>query len=176
MKVAVLLDAYPELEQVLVDLAPPFQKLRHPVLRRTVARVTSLAQAAKVANVPLGELVKALRQAVGQVGDGESDQLDGSRSPGALPSGGSLRLHVVDLPDWARNGRIVVRLKADDILATGEHPLAPVQQQLATLKPGEIVLLEGSFRPEPLIDLLKRQGRRVHSTQENEIHRTYISV
>ena len=32
-KVAVLLDAYPELEGVLIGIAPPFKKLRNPVLR-----------------------------------------------------------------------------------------------------------------------------------------------
>ena len=47
-KVGALLDAYPELEAVLIELAPPFRKLKNPVLRRTVARLTSLAQAAKV--------------------------------------------------------------------------------------------------------------------------------
>ena len=29
LRVGELLEAYPELEQVLVDLAPPFRKLRH---------------------------------------------------------------------------------------------------------------------------------------------------
>jgi hypothetical protein len=66
LKVGTLPEAYPKAEQVLVDLAPPFRKLRNPVLRRTVARVTSLAQAARVANIPLSDLIQALRRAVGQ--------------------------------------------------------------------------------------------------------------
>ncbi len=45
-KVKELLDAYPELEPVLIDMAPAFKKLRNPVLRRTIARVTSIKQAA----------------------------------------------------------------------------------------------------------------------------------
>ena len=52
-KVAELLSTYPELEDVLVDMAPAFKKLKNPVLRRTIARVTSLQQAASVGEVPV---------------------------------------------------------------------------------------------------------------------------
>ncbi len=31
-----LLETYPELEEVLIGLAPPFKKLRNPFLRRSV--------------------------------------------------------------------------------------------------------------------------------------------
>ncbi|MFH1755446.1 MAG: DUF1858 domain-containing protein, partial [Candidatus Latescibacterota bacterium] len=48
MKVSALLEAYPELEDVLIGIAPAFKKLRNPVLRRTVAKLTSLRQAAQV--------------------------------------------------------------------------------------------------------------------------------
>ncbi len=45
LKLGDLLDAYPELEDVLIEIAPAFRKLRNPVLRRTVAKLTSLRQA-----------------------------------------------------------------------------------------------------------------------------------
>ena len=38
-KVGELLDAYPELESVLMEMSPAFEKLKNPILRRTVARV-----------------------------------------------------------------------------------------------------------------------------------------
>ena len=68
-KVAALLDAYPELEGVLIGIAPPFKKLRNPVLRRSVAKVASLRQAAAVTRI---------RKIPG------SDRVD--LSSGALPS------------------------------------------------------------------------------------------
>lgn len=46
-KVAELLGAYPQLEEQLLKLSPTFAKLKNPILRRTVAKVTSLQQAAK---------------------------------------------------------------------------------------------------------------------------------
>ena len=53
MKVATLLKEYPSLEDTLYEIAPAFSKLRNPILRRTVAKATSLRQAAKVAGVEL---------------------------------------------------------------------------------------------------------------------------
>ena len=41
-KVAELLDAYPQLEDILIEIAPQFKKLQNPVLQKTIARVTSL--------------------------------------------------------------------------------------------------------------------------------------
>ena len=48
-KIATLLKVYPELEERLIELVPAFDKLRNPILRRTIAKVTSLQQAAAMA-------------------------------------------------------------------------------------------------------------------------------
>ena len=66
MRVGDLLAAYPELEPVLVAQAPAFANLKNPVLRRTVARVASLAQAARVGGLEVRALVQALRAAAGE--------------------------------------------------------------------------------------------------------------
>jgi hypothetical protein len=63
-KVSSLLDRYPELEQVLIQLAPPFQKLKNPLLRRGITKVASLKQAAAVGGLPVSKLVNTLRAAV----------------------------------------------------------------------------------------------------------------
>ena len=34
-----LVGAFPELEDVLIGIAPPFKKLRNPLLRKSVAKV-----------------------------------------------------------------------------------------------------------------------------------------
>ena len=43
-KVGELLDAYPELENVLMAMSPAFEKLKNPILRKTVAKVATLQQ------------------------------------------------------------------------------------------------------------------------------------
>jgi hypothetical protein len=65
-KVAALLDRYPELEEVLIGLPPPFKKLKNPLLRKGVAKVASLRNAAAVGGITVHELVNKLRAAVGQ--------------------------------------------------------------------------------------------------------------
>lgn len=41
-KLVGLLDAFPQLENVLQELSPSFAKLKNPILRKTVARLASL--------------------------------------------------------------------------------------------------------------------------------------
>ena len=71
-----LLDAFPELDDVLIGLAPAFSKLKNPILRRTVAKVATVQKAASIAGidaeallqageVPLGRVVQAARGLAG---------------------------------------------------------------------------------------------------------------
>ena len=61
-----LLKQYPQLLDVLADYAPAFARLRNPLLRRTVGRMATLAQAASLGSVDLAALLRTLRQAVGE--------------------------------------------------------------------------------------------------------------
>ena len=45
---------------------PPFAKLRNPVVRRTVAKVATLEQAAKIGGVSLQAMILRLREVTGQ--------------------------------------------------------------------------------------------------------------
>ncbi len=40
MKIGALLDAYPDLEKILIEIAPTFAKLSDPALRKTICRWT----------------------------------------------------------------------------------------------------------------------------------------
>jgi len=64
-RVAQLLDAYPQLEDLLVKQAPAFERLKNPILRRTVARLTTLERAAGIAGIDVRTLVRRLREAAG---------------------------------------------------------------------------------------------------------------
>jgi hypothetical protein len=60
-----LLERWPALEDVLVQLSPHFRALRNPVLRRTVAKVATLRQVSSVSGVALGVLIERLRAGAG---------------------------------------------------------------------------------------------------------------
>jgi len=65
-KLGDLLERWPELEQVLLEISPHFKALRNPVLRRTVAKVATLRQVSTVSGVALGVLVERLREGAGE--------------------------------------------------------------------------------------------------------------
>ena len=154
-KVFELLQAYPELEAKLIELAPVFKKLMNPVLRRTIARVTTLQQAAQVGEVPVHTLVNRLRQEVGQ------DILEGLE---AGTAGHSAK------PSWLKEERTIKRLDARPIIEQGGHPLGEVLEGVKDLNPGEIYELITPFLPAPLIEKVMAQGFDHWSDKISEAH------
>ena len=57
-KVFQLIETYPQLEDVLIDYVPAFKKLKNPVLRKTVAKIATLQQAASVGGVKVEEFAR----------------------------------------------------------------------------------------------------------------------
>ena len=157
-KVGDLLDAYPELEARLVELSPRFEKLKNPLLRRTVARAANLVQAASIGGVPIATLVGALRSAAGQsVAPGPEN---GDPTQPAASFGGGDPAEGPP-PDWVATGIVKEVVDADAMLASGSHPLGLVRQKAMELEDGELLRLEAGFRPAPLIELLAEAGHRL---------------
>jgi hypothetical protein len=138
-KIRELLDNYPELEKVLVEMAPAFQKLRNPVLRNTIARITTLQQASAVGNITVDKLVNTLRKAAGQDEMAFSEQESG-RS---------------DKPGWLNEDKIVGTLDARKMLEIGKEPLGDVLKETAKLNRGEIFMFTAPFLPAPLLEKLR---------------------
>lgn len=160
--VGALLEAYPNAEEVLVDLAPAFAKLRNPVVRRTVAKVATLEQAARIGGVSLQTMVQKLRAFTGA---GGCEVVTGQAPEAA---GG--------LPAWAVQGRIVREIDAGPMLERGIHPIGEVRAAVQALAPGEVIVLRTSFVPAPLIETMRRAGTRVHGAAQGEDFVTYFCL
>lgn len=159
-KVGALLEAYPGIEEQLIAWVPAFTKLKNPVLRKTVARVVTLEQAAKIGGIGIRDLVCKLREAVGQ----EAGEVTVAEAPA---SG--------EPPAWLREERVRFHIDADAILKTGGHPMGKVRERVAELEAGEMVCLASSFHPQPLIDMMRRGGLAVYSAEASPgRHVTYI--
>src|SRR5688572_14479827 len=65
MTVADVLARHPQTLAVFVAQHPAFARLRSPVLRRTLARLVTVDQAASIAHIDAGMLVAALNVACG---------------------------------------------------------------------------------------------------------------
>lgn len=148
IKVSDLLDAYPQLEGTLLELSPAFSKLRNPILRRTVAKVTTLQQAAKVAGVSPILLLETLRQAAGLPIDNSNESID-------------IENEQKDKPEWFGEMNITIRFDARPIIESGENPMQEIIRLSKELQNNQIMELTAPFKPVPIMDLLKSKGFEV---------------
>jgi hypothetical protein len=146
LTVAELLKHYPELEPVLIEQAPMFEKIQNPVLRKTVAKVATLEKAATMARISISGLVSALRRAAGFPLDTATPE-DSSTQPAGNRT-----------PPWVAAGELRQTIDADKMLETGEHPLNLVMKLLSEFNSGALIRIESSFPPIPLVEAAQRKG------------------
>ena len=144
-KIGDFLEAHPDQQEALIARIPEFAKLRNPILRRTVAKLATVDQAARIAGLPTAELVRFLRELAGE--SAAEPIVEG------IPASESEAR-----PDWAQPGRVRTAVDADVVLNAGEHPLARTRRALQGLAPGEVVQLLSPFRPEPLLAQFRQEG------------------
>ncbi|NQV02655.1 MAG: DUF438 domain-containing protein [Bacteroidia bacterium] len=77
-------------------------------------------------------------------------------------------------PPWLDRSRIKISLDARPLLAEGIHPLERVQQEAATLNPGEIYKIITPFPPMPMIEKLEAAGFASFSEQVEGMFHTYF--
>lgn len=137
-----LLEAYPQLEDILIEISPLFIKLKKPVLRKTIARVTSIKQAAVVGKVSLNDMINRLREEVGQ-GKAEFKSDEQKQR---------------EKPEWATDENIKIKYDAREDLDNGIQPLNRVLKETKEFKKGEKYFLITAFIPLPMIELLEGNG------------------
>ena len=135
-KVLQLIETYPQLEDVLIGYVPAFKKLKNPLLRKTVARITSLQQAASIGNVNVGDLINVLRKEIGQELITETMNTN----------------YNTTKPAWFDEQKLKQEFDVREMLAAGEHPVAQVMADLNVLPSDSIYKLIAPFLPAPLID------------------------
>lgn len=159
-KVGRLLESYPELKEILFEIAPAFRKLNNPVLLKTVAKVTSLKQAAQVGKVSLPEMINRLRAAAGlkKIDIVEDQSFSASQKP-----------------EWFNPDKIIESLDARPMIEKGEQPIGEVLKSLKNLQSGKIYELITPFVPAPLIDRVDKTEFALYVDEtDNEAVRTYF--
>ncbi len=135
-KVLQLIETYPQLEDVLINYVPAFKKLKNPILRKTVAKIATLQQAAVVGNVKVENLINLLRKEVGQ------DTIEMANEVN----------YKTKQPDWFDLSKVTSELDIREMLNAGEQPVNLVITDLNKLKTDEIYKIVAPFVPAPLID------------------------
>ena len=161
-KVGDVLDRYPEFEDVLIGMAPPFKKLKNPLLRKSVGKVATLRQAAAVGRISVDDLVNRLRSEVGQepINIGEAEDGEG---------------YFSDRPEWFDITKVAASIDESRATESGEMTLNGVSRAASRLAPGEIVEFITTFLPAPGIDIMRKKGFLVWPVQEGpELVKTYL--
>jgi hypothetical protein len=149
-KISELLNNYEGMKDILIEINPKFKKLNNPVLRRTLAKIAGVKQAAIVGGMDPVDLLSQLRTAVGQTAvkkeNIESEMIDD------------------EIPLWISE-KPKKRLNANEILDEDLNPLNVLHQAMKKVEKDDIVIVESDFRPEPLIDKYIEQGHDVYCQQ-----------
>ena len=153
---AELLDAYPQLEEVLIRQSAHFTALKNPILRKTVARVATLEKASQMSGIPVRRLVATLREGAGLPGEPDATDLGPEVEPVAVE---------VVTPDWFDENKVRTTVDADDLLAKGGVPLPKVTRAVLDLPPGGLLCVKSAFRPTPLLEALHQAGHGTYVTQ-----------
>ncbi len=144
----VVLNRYPIIEEKLVELVPALSALKNPVLRANIAKVTTLGQAAKIANLPTGEFINTLRKEAGldlfDINPGNNEELT---------------------PSWLDDSKVVTIYDAREDLSRGIHPASRVLTESVNLNVGDIFLLITNFVPGPLMARGEALGLKVFNKQ-----------
>lgn len=159
---------YPELRDVLKDAGPKFKRLDNPVMFNTVARVTSLEQAAKIGGVYLRELLYRLNEVIGlgreylaaekaaigdalKSGKGMARAVEAASKHAAAGKGPE----ADTIPGWIEKAAAFPRL---DVRFDGADPFDRVSKIAEGTKPGGGFILIQSFEPIPMVRYLAGRG------------------
>lgn len=137
-KIYQLLEAYPQLEDTFIDAAPPFKKLKNPILRKTITKITSLAQAATIGGIKVEELINKLRAEVGQ---STIEAIEVKTDD-----------YTIKKPAWFNENKIVETIDIRDMLNAGEQPVHEVLSAVKKLGDKDILKVIAPFIPAPLLD------------------------
>ncbi len=160
--VADLLNNYDGMKDTLISINPKFKKLNNPILRRTLAKLATVKQAAIIGGMEPIELLNRLRESVGQ-------------EPLSVEDSSNIKKNITK-PSWVDETKIALTFDANEILDKDKNPLAEVNRALKSLNNNEIIALKSDFMPEPLIDEFLKQGKKTYTKEINESeYITYIT-
>lgn len=159
MKIKDVLSIGDGMLEALMWLAPEFERLRYPKLRRAMSGRVTVAQAARIGRVPLTEALYLLNLAAGEnetllVGELEMMKPEAFEYKKTNPPRKPVEL--LGVPDTD------VRVLFVDVMEQADRkqdPMPAIARGLVALKkPEDILLVRHPFDPIPLRDMLARRG------------------
>jgi len=157
-----LLKIYPELEQKIINIAPPFKNLKNPILRKTVTKIATIEKVAQIGKLNVMSFINMLRKEVGL--------------PELAGNGQTTIEWQKGEPEWLKEEPELI-IDGTEMLNRGEHPLQKVNQSMRAMENRRFLLLKTNFKPIPMIEEMNKQNYEVFAKtdlQNIDQHYTYI--
>jgi uncharacterized protein (DUF2249 family) len=145
------------LVEAFVAVSPAFARLRNPALRRVMARLVTVAQAARVAGVDAALLVERLNRALAGAPNQEPEPMHEAppcNHATAVPA------ELTPMPAClaALPAERLLELDVRDDLRNGREPFHRIMEARRALAAGQVLRLRAIFEPAPLYTVLGKQG------------------
>ncbi len=135
-----------------------FERLRNPTLRRAMSRRVSIEQAARVARVPLTEILYVLNLALGEDEAELAAELFASEPKDFEYADANLPVKPAEIANVKDTDENVIFTDLMPLHETASDPLPAVMKALAKLKDAHgVLLLRHPFDPIPLRELFARR-------------------
>ena len=118
------------LVDVFVRLSPHFAKLRNRAMRLVMGRLVTIEQAARIAGIPAGLLVRNLNDALG-IADLATEASESCAAPIARASGDAALVHPPNAP--------VVEVDVREDLRAGREPFSKIMAAVSALGESEVL-------------------------------------
>jgi hypothetical protein len=143
---------------VFVAASPVFEKLRSTTMRRTMARLVTVEQAARIAGIDPSALVDHLNHAIS--GDAAKDEAFTEEDAAPAPEAEAIPAAVRALPADA-----IVECDVREDLRAGREPFRKILDGAMALPVGSVLRVRAIFEPVPLYAVLGKLGM-AHYTEQ----------
>lgn len=155
-RVAAVLARDERLIEVFIRVSPHFERLRSAAMRKTMAKLVTVEQAARIGGVDPALLIAELNRALGaEVADERGEEAVAAPGEEVVVEGGSQGLPAAlrALPPER-----IVDLDVRDDLRAGREPFSRIMATRKALPPGGVLRLRAIFEPVPLYAVMGKQG------------------
>lgn len=166
MKIAHVLNNYPNTLDVFIKMSPHFSKLKNKVLRKALAGRVTVEQAALIAGVDLHSLLFELNKSINKSIESIMTLNEEKKNKTTV----NQKPELIDKisPDKIR------QLDVRPIIESGKDPFKDIMASVKELKEDEILLLINSFEPIPLYSVLGKKGFEHWTEKESDTFRVYF--
>lgn len=161
------------LVDVLAGHSPQLAKLRHSPMRRIMARVTTVEQAARLCGVSAASLVRDLNKALNIASSSDDSGGIQDDAPQANSKGSFKQVVPSAVPDRNTMPSLTatltptIELDVRDDLRNGREPFSRIMTTVAALGDVDVLHLRTTFEPVPLFAVMDRRGFAHHAEQHD---------